>query len=744
MLGGTIGSRAIGTPENARARQYLIDQLKLYGFDVRVQEVDARRPELGRTAHVSNIVAVRGGARREALGLVAHYDSAPESPGASDDGFGAAVALEAARVLASRPDRRHSLMVLLTDGEEAGLMGAAGLVADRDVMDRLQAYIDLESIGSSGTAVLFQTGPGNAWIVRPWALSAPHPRGASYAMEIYRRLPNDTDFSIFERQGIPGLNFAPIGDSYAYHTARDTPDRIADRTLSRSGENVVSVATAMDGLDLGTRDDKEPTFFDASRAIAFTWGPAASTTVAVLALFAGILAWGKVTAVSIRLAGGWRWALSVVWAVAGVVFVAAVMLAVAWGLRESRTVYHPWYAHPDRLFLLLLFAGALAAWSAMRAGALLPQRAHGSRHPILVWSLTLPVWIALAAGAFWTAPAAAYLWTLPLLAAGVLLLFVPGEPAAAVRLVSVVVLAVAGTLWLRDTVDLLGFAVAVLGRMPIVSPVWIYPAMMIAAGVMIVPPFVATAAATRPLMRPSFITALLLVVVVICGASAYVAPAYTAAQPLRRAVRVLAEPNATSATWEVASTEPGLDLHVGAPSGWHRAADVPAGSIPWGRFHQPFVFRTMAPPPGPVPAVVTAFTIAPVTAGTSLSLTVMPHAPGLTVTFVLPAGVHPARSSLPGLTRGGRWMATYVAPPTGLDPLAGDGQPQGLVWRATFGPGRRDALAGTRVVVTSPRLGGPDWQQLPPWLPQDSTVWSASASWVLAPVPGIAPVPSLR
>ena len=51
MLAGTIGSRPTGTPENARARQYIVDQLRLYGFDVRVQETDARRAEIGRTAH---------------------------------------------------------------------------------------------------------------------------------------------------------------------------------------------------------------------------------------------------------------------------------------------------------------------------------------------------------------------------------------------------------------------------------------------------------------------------------------------------------------------------------------------------------------------------------------------------------------------------------------------------------------------------------------------------------------------
>src|SRR6478672_6824433 len=95
MLAGTIGSRPIGTPENQRARQYIVDQLRLYGFDVRVQETDARRPELGRTAHVANIIAVKRGAEPKARALVSHYDSPPESPGAADDGQGVAVSLEA-------------------------------------------------------------------------------------------------------------------------------------------------------------------------------------------------------------------------------------------------------------------------------------------------------------------------------------------------------------------------------------------------------------------------------------------------------------------------------------------------------------------------------------------------------------------------------------------------------------------------------------------------------------------------
>src|SRR5262245_60762828 len=137
MLAGTIGSRPVGSAESARARQYIFDQLGLYGFDVRVQEMDARRSDIGLTAHVSNIIAVKPGAERSAIGIVSHYDSSPDAPGAADDALGVAVSLEAARVLGARTDRRHTLLILITDGEEAGLMGAAGLTTDREVMDRL-------------------------------------------------------------------------------------------------------------------------------------------------------------------------------------------------------------------------------------------------------------------------------------------------------------------------------------------------------------------------------------------------------------------------------------------------------------------------------------------------------------------------------------------------------------------------------------------------------------------------------
>jgi len=733
MLAGTIGSRAVGTPANARAREYIVDQLKLAGFEVRVQEADARRPEMGTTARVANIIATLPGARREALGVIAHYDSRPDAPGATDDGLGVAVALEAARVVAARERRQWSVMIILTDGEEAGLMGAAALITDRDVTARLSAYLQVESIGSDGPALLFETGPGNRWLVDPWARHAPHPRGGSFAVEIYQRLPNDTDFSILSRNEIPGLNFAPVGDSYAYHTARDTPERLAPQTIRDTGENVVSILAALDATDITQRSPDRGTYFDVAGAAGLVYGANLGRLLAIAAIVFGVVAWVRVTATAVRMAGMLRWLLTAVWSAAGVLVAFASMTLATWALREGREVYHPWYARPGRLFLLLLVVGALSAWSVSRAGRWLPERAHGWRHPLVVWSLSLPIWIALAMAGFFLAPSAAYLWGLPLLAAGVLFTIVPPRSEWGVRAASLVVLAVTAIFWLRDTAVLLRFLVATLGRLPIITPVFVFAALLTLSGLMLAPPLIGTFAATRRLLRPSLFTAMALVALAVSAAAAYRAPAYTVDAPLRRIVRVLQTPDGPP-TWEVGSNEPGLDLAPGAPAGWLpvTTASTPAG-VPWGRLASPFVFRTAGGSLGDAPARVTQASLQPVEGGLELLISVVPREPGLTVSFVLPPGIVPSRHNLPGLERSGTWSARYVAVP-----------PEGTLFRAAFAITDPARIGQPLVLVTSSRLpGGEGWQSLPAWLPQEHAVWTASATWALR-APIILPVPPLR
>ena len=71
-------------------------------------------------AAVQNVVAVLPGRDRSApaVGVMAHTDSVPNSPGAAVDGAGVAALLETARSLAADPQHQRSVMFLVTDGEE--------------------------------------------------------------------------------------------------------------------------------------------------------------------------------------------------------------------------------------------------------------------------------------------------------------------------------------------------------------------------------------------------------------------------------------------------------------------------------------------------------------------------------------------------------------------------------------------------------------------------------------------------
>lgn len=224
MLATAFGSRPTGSRANRRAGDYVVNELRQAGFTVRTQE-ELAHSESGLNTPVRNVIAVRPGRQTEAVALVSHYDSPAESRGAADDGLGVAVCLEAGRVLAARPAPRYTLVIAVTDGEELGLMGARAL-REAPEFAHVGAFVNFEAVGTNGPARLFQSGPGNSWLARAWAMSAPFPSGSSLFTEIYTRLPNDTDFSILKRSGTPGLDFAPTGNTFAYHTGLDTPARL--------------------------------------------------------------------------------------------------------------------------------------------------------------------------------------------------------------------------------------------------------------------------------------------------------------------------------------------------------------------------------------------------------------------------------------------------------------------------------------------------------------------------------------
>lgn len=109
-----LGPHPWGSPRAAAAAQYVEAQFGAVGLQ-RVRNQDFETGGI----HGSNVIGVLPGPGKEIILLGAHHDTAPQAPGAYDDGGGVAVLIEAARVLAALPGRNRTLVFVSFDGEES-------------------------------------------------------------------------------------------------------------------------------------------------------------------------------------------------------------------------------------------------------------------------------------------------------------------------------------------------------------------------------------------------------------------------------------------------------------------------------------------------------------------------------------------------------------------------------------------------------------------------------------------------
>ena len=248
----------VDSQANGDVRQRIIGTLQALGYDVEVQDTFACQDAWGATcARVRNVVAFHSGSVPvPAIMLTAHYDSVPAGPGASDDGSGVAVLLEVARMLKARAPSRNSVMLLFTDGEEAGLLGARAFAAGNPLMNDVALVINLEARGTTGQSVMFQTGENSDWLVKGLAATSQRPMTNSMSSEVYKLLPNDTDFTVFNKKSIPGLNFAFIDGLPFYHTPKDNLQSLDRGSLQQHGDNIYGLLGALLDADLTTYKPK--------------------------------------------------------------------------------------------------------------------------------------------------------------------------------------------------------------------------------------------------------------------------------------------------------------------------------------------------------------------------------------------------------------------------------------------------------------------------------------------------------
>lgn len=314
---------------------------------------------------------------RTALLLNCHFDTVPDSPGASDDGAGCAVVLEAARALAAsgRP-LRHDVVFLLNGAEENILQASHAFVTRHPWAASVRAFLNLEACGAGGREVLFQAGPRDPWLLEVYADQVPHPFASSLAQELFESglIPADTDFRIFRDFGnLSGVDFAWSANGYVYHTRLDTAERVGAAALQRTGDNVLAlVRGVLDGDWLRSApeaDARAPVFFDVLGAwVVCVRAPlAACAAVATLALAAAHAHRHQRAARRRLFVGARDWyalvgAACATWAAAhasGVAASAAVAL-----LLHSAGAPLAYYSRPWLVVPLFAFPALAACWGA--------------------------------------------------------------------------------------------------------------------------------------------------------------------------------------------------------------------------------------------------------------------------------------------------------------------------------------------------------------------------------------------
>jgi len=315
----SLGPHPWGSPRGRAAAAYVAAGLRQAGVpDVHLDEFEVKG-----VRGVNVVGSVRGAGRGTVI-VGAHHDTAPEAPGAYDDGSGVGIVIELARVLAHSPAPPRTVVFASWDGEEAWSTGHGTVTGSRAFVRGLgagardvTAAIVVEMCGwRGGTPVLHPIAyadplrPGRHVIAPGWLVSAAlsGARGAGAPLGV-----GDPWFSWLYQPAVRAFRMEFYGDDLAllqagvpavfvsdssftsfypwYHQAGDTAEHLDAAALTRMGEAVRGALDAVTRLPARTGPD--PDWFAIFGRVAPRW--------ALLALGAIALAPGLVRAWS---AGG--------------------------------------------------------------------------------------------------------------------------------------------------------------------------------------------------------------------------------------------------------------------------------------------------------------------------------------------------------------------------------------------------------------------------------------------------------
>ncbi|HET9488776.1 MAG TPA: M28 family peptidase [Methylomirabilota bacterium] len=247
-----IGPRPAGSPGSARAREYIVGELKKAGVQARVEPFEAETPH-GRLS-MANVVGVLPGRRPEVILIGGHYDTKWFSDirfvGANDGGSSTALLLELARQLRGRT-RDYTYWIVFFDGEEAretwtagdSLYGSRRMAAELRRAGRLpRAMIVADMIGDRDLGIRREA-LSTSWLTElVWGSAARLNHQTHFLAD---QLAVEDDHAPFLEAGVPAVLLIDF-DFPPWHTAADTLDKVSPRSLQIVGEVLLDALPAVE------------------------------------------------------------------------------------------------------------------------------------------------------------------------------------------------------------------------------------------------------------------------------------------------------------------------------------------------------------------------------------------------------------------------------------------------------------------------------------------------------------------
>ncbi len=255
-------------PELEMGAEHLARLVRLLesGKEVKL-EMDTRTTFHTEDSTESNVIAEIPGTdpelKDEVVMLGAHMDSWHASTGATDNGTGVAVCMEAVRILKTMNIKpRRTIRIALWSGEEQGLLGSRGYVK-KHVGDRItqlmkpeqkkiSAYFNLDNGGGKIRGIYMQGNDQMRPIFEAWF----EPFKDLGASTLTLRNTGSTDHISFDEVGVPGFQFIQDPLEYGtrtHHTNMDSYDRVSANDLMQA-----SVIMASFVYNAAMRDEKLP------------------------------------------------------------------------------------------------------------------------------------------------------------------------------------------------------------------------------------------------------------------------------------------------------------------------------------------------------------------------------------------------------------------------------------------------------------------------------------------------------